>query len=48
MFDEIVLDPRLKATDAIALTEKLKSNGRKLSIRRSNLYEAPHFVILIQ
>jgi hypothetical protein len=48
VFEEVVLDPRLKAPEAEALKSKLLSAGCPPSIRHSTLYRAPHFVIPIQ
>src|ERR1017187_2367030 len=48
IFEEAVLDPRLKNGDAIALQSKLRAAGCTLPIWRSPLYQAPHFVIPIQ
>ena len=48
VFEEAVLDPRLKDSQGEDLLSKLKSDGCKLSIWRSNLYKTPHFVIPIQ
>jgi len=48
VFEEAVLDPRLKDSEAVHLASKLKSDGCKLPISRSNLYRTPHFIIPIQ
>jgi len=48
VFEEAVLDPRLKNSDAISLESKLRSAGCTLPIRQSTLYQAPHFVIPIE
>ncbi|MDE3749378.1 DUF2971 domain-containing protein [Methylobacterium radiotolerans] len=45
LFDEAVLDPRLKDPDAAALTTDLQNAGCTLRITRSSLYESPRFVI---
>jgi hypothetical protein len=48
VFEEAVLDPRLKDRDAVDLASKLQSVGCGLLIWRSNLYRTPQFVIPIQ
>ncbi len=48
VFEEAVLDPRLKDSDALALKNKLEAVGCLLPISQSILYRAPHFVIPIQ
>jgi hypothetical protein len=46
VFEEVVLDPRMKDPDAAALKADLLAGGRTtLPISRSNLYRVPHFVI---
>lgn len=45
LFDEAVLDPRLSDLDANKLQSDLVSAGCSLSIRRSDLYQVPGFVI---
>jgi hypothetical protein len=48
IFEEAVLDPRLKNGDAIALESKLRLAGCTLPMRHSPLYRAPRFVIPIE
>lgn len=46
VFEEVVLDPRLKDSDAANLKAELVTAGCTLPIGRSGLYQSPHFVIL--
>jgi hypothetical protein len=49
VFEEAILDPRLRNTKTIASVEStLRTAGCTLPIWRSTLYQAPHFVIPIQ
>jgi hypothetical protein len=45
LFDEAVLDPRLKDPDFATLKTDLENAGCTLQITRSRLYESPRFVI---
>lgn len=45
IFEDVVLDPRLKDSDVAALEVHLRSAGCTLPISRSPLYQSPHFVI---
>ena len=48
VFDEVILDPRLKVPDALAIEKKLKTAGCTLHIAQSPLYQTPKFVIPFQ
>lgn len=48
LFDEVVLDPRLKDADVATIVSKLKAANCKLQIAQSPLYQAPRFVIPFQ
>jgi hypothetical protein len=45
VFEEVVLDPRLKDSDAATLKAELVTAGCTLPISRSPLYQSPRFVI---
>jgi len=45
VFEEAVLDPRLKDTDVTRITSELQVAGCTLPITRSPLYQSPSFVI---
>jgi hypothetical protein len=48
VFDNVVLDPRLNDTDALALRQKLQTAGCRLPIEHSTLYQTPRFIIPFQ
>ena len=45
LFEEVVLDPRSDDSQVADTTAKLVAGGCRLSIRRSQLYQAPTFTI---
>lgn len=45
LFDELVLDPRLEESDALALKARLHAAGCRLPIEQSSLYHVPRFII---
>lgn len=45
LFDEVVLDPRLKDLDFVNIKDDLKVAGCRIPISKSMLYDVPRFVI---
>lgn len=48
VFEEVVLDPRVDDTTFLAMQSDLQAAGCGLPIRKSSLYDVPHYVIRIE